>query len=98
VYTGQNAAVTFVFCVKNYCCRLVVYHLSLDASIKLLFTMLFSITLILVTKNINSGNSTGRMFLDLIFHALVFSHGVGELLNMANVEKFRSKIKVTCWL
>jgi uncharacterized protein YebE (UPF0316 family) len=64
-------------------------------SVNLLRVMFFSLTLVLVAKCIKWGNFINQSFLDVAFHALVLGHGMDELLNIENIERFRSQIKVT---
>ena len=56
----------------------------------------FSITLIIVSKNDNSSDVYLSRLLDYIFQCMVLVYGWEDLTNIKNIERFKKEIKVCC--
>ena len=71
-------------------------YLPLECSVLFTYiTSIFSLVLIIVSRDDNASDGYLRRLLDLVFHAMVMVYGLDDIINIKNVERFKREIKVS---
>ena len=71
-------------------------YLPIECSVLFTYiTSIFSLVLIIVSRDDNASDGYLRRLLDLVFHAMVMVYGLDDIINIKNVERFKREIKVS---